>query len=136
MPFWPFSSHKPLMTIQSPTYELNVKASYAFSAKDWPKAEHLYREVLAKSDQEGRQVARNMLGRICERQKRVDEAIAFYEANVIERSPFGWPYHRLAIIYHRLGQLTEEKRVVVVATHTLPEKAREWHLDRLKKITN
>ena len=89
MPFWPFArrSRPPLYSTASPTADPEGRAAGAFYAKRWAEAERLYREVVAKADAEGQHVARNMLGRICEHQERVDDAIAYYEANIREPLP-------------------------------------------------
>jgi hypothetical protein len=60
----------------SPTFDVEQRANAAYVAKQWAEAEQLYREVLSTSDQQGRQIARNMLGSICERQQREHEAAA------------------------------------------------------------
>lgn len=132
MPSWPFQL-KPQTIIAPPTHDLEARANTAYFARRWDEAERLFREVLARADREGQQVARNMLGTICERQRRVSEAITFYEANVTERSSFGHPYKRLAIMYWRLGQPTDEERILRAAMHVLQGPGRQWYIDRLAK---
>lgn len=51
----------------SPTFDVEQRAKAVYFANQWAEAEHLYREVQSTSEQQGRQVARNMLGSICER---------------------------------------------------------------------
>ena len=86
MPLWKSGRSQPVIVGASRTFQLETQASTAFYAKDWPTAERLYRDVLEKGDLDSRVVARNMLGRVYERQQRVQDAIALYEANVSERS--------------------------------------------------
>jgi hypothetical protein len=79
MPWWPFGRTRPAPLLPldtSPTWELEQRAAAAFNAHRWQEAARLYRRMIAKADAEGRQVARNMLGRVYERLQRVDEAIA------------------------------------------------------------
>lgn len=136
MPWWPFTRQAfPLTISASPTQDLEARASAAYFAKQWPEAERLYKEVLAKSDSEGRQVARNMLGAIYERQGHVDEAIAIYEVNAAERSPFVKYFQRLAIIYHRQGRSEDERRILVTALQVAPNpRTRQWFAVRLHKM--
>jgi hypothetical protein len=76
-----------------------------------------------------------MLGTMYERQGRVDEAIAAYEANVAEWSPYTASYKRLAIIYRRQARSADERRIVTIATQSTPSsKARQRYSDRLRKM--
>jgi hypothetical protein len=75
-----------------------------------------------------------MLDSTCERQQREYKAVVLYEANVQEHSPLGQPYHRLAIIYKRLGQPANEERVLRTALHALQGPGRSWYEDRLSNL--
>lgn len=133
MPWWPFR-RKVEWIGATPTFELEQRANAAFNAQRWAEAARLYGEVVEKADREGRQVARNRLGEVYERQKRVQDAIAVYEAAVVERSPYGFPYQRLCIIYHRLGQIDEEERVLHIALRVkMVGDWRSWFVARLAK---
>ncbi len=137
MPFWPFRRQQrfPYIANPPPAQELEERASRAFFAKRWAEAERLYREIIAKSDAEGRQVARNMLGQALEKQKREGEAIPVYEQNVAEGSSFPYAHERLAIIYHRLGQPDDERRVLLAGIQaTTSDRARQWFQGRLRKM--
>ena len=133
MPWWTFRNKGHDWMSDSPTFDVEQRANAAYFANQWAEAEHLYREVQSTSEQQGRQVARNMLGSICERQEREHEAIVLYEAKVQEHSPLGHPYHRLAIIFKRLGQPANEERVLRTALHALQGSGRSWYEDRLSK---
>lgn len=135
MSFWRWGHQVPIFTTASPVDQLLSQASGAFYAKHWQEAERLYRRVLNECDVEARQVARNLLGQVYERQKRVDEAVTLYEANVVEQCPFGFYYRRLAIIYRRQGRTVDEKRILLTAAQALPNSpARQWFADRLTKM--
>jgi hypothetical protein len=136
MPFWPFTqwARASLYVNLSPMHELESRASSAFFARRWTEAEWLFRQVLVQGDPGGRLVARNMLGQICERQKRVDEAIALYEANIREPRPTSWPFERLALIYRSQQRPTEERRVLVLGVRILNARWGQWCSDRLKKM--
>lgn len=133
MPWWKFHINGREWMSDSPTFDLEQRANAAYFAKRWTEAERLFSEVLSKSDQQGRQVAHNMLGKLYERQKRLQDAIAIYEANIQEHSPFGHPYRRLAIIYKRLGQFADEERILRTALRVLQGPGRPWYEDRLSK---
>jgi len=94
------------------TDALEAQAIKAYTQRDWPLAERLYREVIDKADLAGVQSARNMLGKILERLGRVDEAITLYEANVSDGFDGEFPYLCLAIIYRKRRQTENEVRVL------------------------
>jgi hypothetical protein len=82
-----------------------------------------------------REVARNMLGRMYECLDRVHEAVALYEANLAERSPFSLYYKRLAVIYRRMKHRHDEKRVLTAGAYHDPNpKARGWYAVRAWKM--
>ena len=58
------------------------------------------------------QVQRNLLGRQLEKDGRVLDAMALYEANISEDFEGSFPYRRLAIIYRKRKLLSEEVRVL------------------------
>jgi hypothetical protein len=56
-----------------------------------------------------------MNGIEAEKQREVELAIRFYEANVAARFEGSHPYTRLAIIYSKMKRYKDEKRVLEVA---------------------
>lgn len=91
-----------------------VAATAAHRARNWTEAERLFRWVIDQPDARpiDRHAARNILGNVLERTRRVDEAIAVYEANVAEGFTGSYPYERLAAIYRRQGRRDDELRVL------------------------
>lgn len=83
-------------------------------ARRWQAAEPLFRQVVEGSAASpgDRQVARNILGNLLERNHRLDEAIELYEANVEEGFTGSYPYERLAAIYFKQGRTGQEVRVL------------------------
>jgi tetratricopeptide (TPR) repeat protein len=137
MPWWPFARmpHNSVRPTNPPTFALEQRANAAFFARRWTESECLFLEVMTKADLEGRQVARNMLGQIYEHQGRIDDALAMYEANLTERSPFISYVKRLAILYHRLGRPDDELRVLLVGSQSVANtKFGQWCRDRLWKL--
>ncbi|MBB6449477.1 tetratricopeptide (TPR) repeat protein [Geomicrobium halophilum] len=57
-------------------------------------------------------VDRNLDGKKLEKEGYIDNAIEFYEANVLEKFEGNFPYDRLAIIYRKRKQYQEEVRVL------------------------
>ncbi len=137
MSFWPFGRREIMCSgteVGSITYELEIKARYAYSVRNWSQAECLCRDILARGNCESQSMARNMLGRICERQQRPDEAIALYEANIRERYTVDYSYRRLATVYRRCGKLADEERILRAAIRALPEPNCGWHTEQLRKL--
>ena len=83
-------------------------------ARNWTLAEPLFRSVIANpaASAHDRQVSRNILGNLLERNRRTEEAIAVYEANLAERFTGSYPYERLAAIYRKHQRPQDELRVL------------------------
>ncbi len=90
------------------------RAIAAYNDRRWAEAEPLFREVIAgaTTTAHDREVARNIYGRLLERIRRIDDAIAVYEASVAEAVVGSHPYERLAGIYRTLGRREDELRVL------------------------
>lgn len=58
------------------------------------------------------QVQRNLMGKRLEKEGRVLEAKALYEANISESFEGSFPYRRLAILYRKRKSIEEEIRVL------------------------
>ncbi len=58
------------------------------------------------------QVQRNLMGKRLEKEGRVLEAKALYEANISEGFEGSFPYRRLAILYRKGKSINEEIRVL------------------------
>jgi hypothetical protein len=58
------------------------------------------------------QVQRNLMGKRLEKEGGVLEAIALYEANILESFEGSFPYRRLAILYRKRKSTHEEIRVL------------------------
>lgn len=58
------------------------------------------------------QVQRNLLGKQLEKDGKVLDAMALYEANISEDFEGNYPYRRLAILYRKRKLLFEEVRVL------------------------
>lgn len=58
------------------------------------------------------QVQRNLMGKRLEKEGRVLEAKALYEANISENFEGSIPYRRLAILYRKRKSIDEEIRVL------------------------
>lgn len=58
------------------------------------------------------QVQRNLLGKQLEKDGRILDAIALYEANISENFEGSFPYRRLAILYRKRKLWSEEVRVL------------------------
>jgi hypothetical protein len=86
----------------------------AFNARQWSAAEPLFRAVIASgaTTASDREVARNIYGRLLERNRRVDEAVAVYEASVAEGVVGSHPYERLAGIYVKQQRRRDAQRVL------------------------
>ena len=74
------------------------------------------------------QVQRNLMGKRLEKEGRVLEAKALYEANISESFEGSFPYRRLAILYRKRKSIEEEIRVLEKAVsvfQSLIENGRE-----------
>ncbi|MBD0851967.1 hypothetical protein [Maribacter arenosus] len=69
------------------------------------------------SNQFDTQVQRNLLGKQLEKEGRVLEAKALYEANICENFEGSFPYRRLAVLYRKRKLLTDEIRVLEKAVY-------------------
>lgn len=58
------------------------------------------------------QVQRNLMGKRLEKEGRVLEAKALYEANISEDFEGSFPYRRLAVLYRKKKSLIDEIRVL------------------------
>ncbi len=58
------------------------------------------------------QVQRNLMGKQLEKEHKVLEAKALYEANISEGFEGSFPYRRLAILYRKKKMLSDEVRVL------------------------
>ncbi|MBO0320669.1 hypothetical protein J0X14_00050 [Muricauda sp. CAU 1633] len=58
------------------------------------------------------QVDRNLMGKRLEKEGKVQEAKALYEANVSEDFVGSFPYRRLAVIYRKEKSVRDEIRVL------------------------
>lgn len=77
---------------------------------------------------------RNILGREYEKEKNVDKAIQLYEKNISVQTVFPFPYERLAIIYRRLKQYSDEQRVLEVAIDVYENRVNENHYGRDERL--
>ena len=80
------------------------------------------------------QVQRNLMGKRLEKEGRVLEAKALYEANISESFEGNFPYRRLAILYRKRKCIEEEIRVLEKAVsvfQSLIETGREDILPKL-----
>ena len=78
---------------------------------------------------------RNEQGHEFEKQGRVEDAIAIYEVNVVDRCDTPFTYKRLAILYRRLGEYAKEIRVLERALERIQgaNKKVEWFRARFSK---
>jgi hypothetical protein len=99
---------------ESGVAEVLERAIAAHRARRWETAEPLFRWVIEAPAARAtdRQVARNILGNLLERTRRVDAAVEAYEANILEGFIGSYPYERLAAIYRRRQQPDDELRVL------------------------
>ena len=79
-------------------------------------------------------VSRNLTGIKLEKEGKVDEAIALYEANVAEKFDGSHPYNRLAIIYRKRKQLTDEIRVLESAIWVFENVVYKKYANRIPKL--
>ncbi len=113
--------------------------------------ELIYGKVESPLDRQGRSEAehelsgvmvdRNLLGQALEKVGRGDEAIALYEANVVDQFNGSHPYERLRIIYEKRNDVAKALRVcriyVALATREVDQKKRkefEKNVERLQKV--
>jgi tetratricopeptide (TPR) repeat protein len=85
-----------------------------YRARRWREAEPLFRTVVEhpQASVADRHAARNILGSLLERNRRIDEAIHTYEANLAERFAGSYPYERLAAIYRKQERADDEITVL------------------------
>jgi tetratricopeptide (TPR) repeat protein len=107
--------------------------------RHWEQAELLFRAVIddPRAARHDRHVARNILGNLLERTRRLSEAIEVYEANVAEGFAGSYPYERLAAIYQQRGQPAKaagslERAVAVVERELIAGRDVAPQLERLR----
>jgi len=78
----------------------------------------------------------NSAGDLLEKEGRVDEAIAAYEALVGLKADTPFTYRRLAILYRKKKNSDDELRVIRAALETLDRNTKhfDWFVNRLEKI--
>ncbi len=83
---------------------------------------------------------RNDEGIECERNGRIDEAIAIYEENIKEGFPASHSYERLMVLYRKRKEYIQEARVIARAIEVFTPSGAANLLakydERLKKVTN
>jgi hypothetical protein len=80
-------------------------------------------------------VDNNLRGMNFEKQNNIDAAITLYEFNVKHGFDGTHPYKRLAIIYRKMKDYNNEKRIIQLALIRFSTNPRvyEWYKERLKK---
>lgn len=81
-----------------------------------------------------KQVERNIKGIQLEKDGQVDKAIKLYERNVEENFEGNHPYDRLAIIYRKRNQISDEIRVLEKAIWVFENVVYKKRGDRLPKL--
>lgn len=76
---------------------------------------------------------RNEKGEELEKRGNLKDAAKHYEANVEEGAPTLFPYTRLLIIYRRLEDPYNERRVLIKAVKLLQKKKKEKGLDDIEE---
>ena len=76
----------------------------------------------------------NVNGAEFEKQKDIETAIKFYEANVAARFEGNYPYDRLAIIYSKMKRYEDEKRVLEIAIDVFEHDVYAERGDRSPKL--
>jgi hypothetical protein len=86
----------------------------AHRQREWSRAEPLLRAVVddAHAGRQDRQVARNILGTLLERTRRVEEAADYYRMNARDGFVGSYPYERLAAFEVGRGNRAGAARVL------------------------
>ena len=115
--------------------ELYREGYEAAQAKEYQRALELLQKSLSlEKNAFNRQVDRNIMGKVFEKQGDVEIAINLYEQNIAEDFMGDFPYDRLRIIYHRQKCFTDEVRVLEKAIKVFEEQVSPERSDQSPKL--
>lgn len=87
--------------------------------------------VKSRADLE-KEAKRNLDGKAAEKAGDIDKAIRLYMENVMCNADTPHSYKRLAIIFHKRKQYSDEARILKTAMKIFDKK--EWYEERLNKL--
>ena len=115
--------------------ELYREGYEAAQAKEYQRASELLQKSLSlEKNAFNRQVDRNIMGKVLEKQGDVENAIKLYEQNIAEDFIGDFPYDRLRVIYHRQKCFTDEVRVLEKAVKVFEKQVDPGRSDRSPKL--